>query len=357
MFAPLVTILVKKSREIALAAALAAAVARGGEETFAWGVNGHPLSQAAYFDVSLSAQLGLVCDLEAGWYRIDLGEGSFAALTSRLDELLTAAAGRRVRLLPVLIPSLGAAAAGAEPEAVRAGAFAFARMVAARYRGRITHWELGNELDAVALLRRGDTTRAGTAWTWGDPDGSREEDYDDRRYGRAMAEIRGLAEGIKAADPQATTVVGTAGWLHYGFIARLVNEDRVPFDVLAWHWYSEMGDMTRVQGKLDLLARLARFGKPLWLTETNRRDGSLGGREGEEARYISADLARLRADPRVGGIFAYELLDEPYFGESGESHYGLAEVERGPDGRWAVGRRKPAFLSFRALAAADQAPR
>ena len=241
-------------------------------------------------------------------------------------------------------------ARGAEPETVRAGAFVFARRVAERYRGRVTHWELGNELDAVALLRRGDTTQGGRTWSWGDPDGSRPEDYEERRYRRALAEVRGLAEGVRSADPGAATVVGTAGWLHYGFVERLVGQDRVAFDVLAWHWYSEMGDMTRVQGKLDLVGRLARFGKPLWLTEINRRDGSRGGREAEEAGYLSTALAGLRANPAVRGLFVYELLDEPYFGEGGESRYGLAEIARGPDGRWAVARRKPAFLALQSLA-------
>jgi hypothetical protein len=340
---------VKKTRELLFAALSTLAAAAADGEKFAWGVNGHPLSQSGYFDIALSRQADLVAELGAGWYRVDLGEGAFAAGTARFDELLTIAEGRRLRLLPVLLPA--GADPKAPPEAVRAAAAAYGRLVAGRYKGRISHWELGNELDAVALLHRGDTTRAGATWRWGDPDGSRPEDYEEGRYRRARAEIEGLAEGVKAADPGALTVVGTAGWLHYGFIERLAGEDRVPFDILAWHWYSEMGDMTRVKGRLDLVAYLARFGKPLWLTEINRRDGSRGGREREEADFISVSVARLRAHPGVRGVFIYELLDEPYFGASGESAYGLVGLARGPEGRWAVGRPKPAFLALQSLIA------
>jgi hypothetical protein len=107
-----------------------------------------------------------------------------------------------------------------------------------------------------------------------------------------------------------------------------------------------MGDMTRVQGSLDLVKYLQRFGKPLWLTEVGRRGGSAGGGDLELADYMNHDLAKLAANPGVGALFVYELLDEPYFGEGGESHYGLVALGRGPSGNWVVTGRKPAFGAF-----------
>lgn len=353
MFAPRFIFFVKNSLlffSLEIAAPGAGAAERGG---FQWGVNGHPLSQSAYFDVPLADQVALVSGLGAGWYRVDLSPEEFLAGTARFDELLTDAEHANIRLLPVLLPSDGGK--GAPFAGVRGAAAAFARAVAGRYRGRITHWELGNELDVAALLRKGDTTRDGTTWQWGDPDGSSPADYEETRYQTARAEILGLQEGVREADPKAVTIVNTAGWLHYGFIERLVDEDHVPFDILAWHWYSEMGDMTLVQGRLDLVGYLRRFGKPVWVTEIDRRGGSAGGGDAEQARFVVRDVARLGANPGIGALFLYELLDEPYFGAGGESHCGLVEVARGKAGKWEVSRRKPAYDAFRSVIEAQGA--
>jgi hypothetical protein len=308
-----------------------------------WGINGHPFSQSGYFDVSLEDQVRLVSASGATWYRVDVDTGNFLANTARLDELLKISERYGVQLLPVLIDAPGARGTEGTPAQIRSSAEQFARSVVDRYKGRISHWELSNELDDYALIRKGDVTRAGKHWDWGDPEGSHPDDFEEGRYQRAKAEILGLGDGVRAADPSAKTIVDTAGWLHYGFVERLAVEDHVPFDILSWHWYSEMGDMTRVQGSLDLVTYLQRFGKPLWLTEVGRRGGSAGGRDRELADYMTHDIARLAANPSVGALFIYELLDEPYFGEAGESHYGLVTLGRGPLGHWVVTGMKPAF--------------
>lgn len=152
------------------------------------------------------------------------------------------------------------------------------------------------------MIHRGEKARDGKIWKWGDPAGNRPEDYEESRYRKAKAEIQGLYEGVKAADPGTTTVVDTGGWLHYGFVERLVNEDHVPFDILAWHWYSAMGDMTHVQGKLDLVARLAGYGKPLWITEINRQGGSMNGGEREQADYVGKATAQVRQSGYRGAV-------------------------------------------------------
>jgi len=320
-------------------------------EPFHWGVNGHPLNQAAYLDVSLAAQLGLVAELGASWYRCDVDASAFQSDPARFDALVHAAEKQKIHLLPILLPSPDCESEGVTPQQIRSAARAFAKIIVSRYKGRITHWELGNECDSYALIRRGEVTESGKRWIWdGDPDGSSPDDFDPRRCARAKAEILGLYEGVKAADPAALTVVNTAGWLHYGFVDRLVHEDPVvPFDILSWHWYSEMGDMTAVRGRLNLVKLLRRYGKPLWITETNRRDGSKGAKEAEEAAYIRAEITRLAANPGIDGLFIYELLDEPYFGEDGESDYGLVSVAPDHDGRWRIAGKKKAFAAYRAV--------
>ena len=315
---------------------------------FAWGVNGHPLTQVGYLDVPIPRQLDLVTVLSAGWYRFDCNAEGFRRNTARFDELLAEAERRHLHLLPVLFSSPSGRSESATPARIREAAHTFARDIAARYKGRITHWELSNELDTAAMIRKGETTRSGKLWVWGDADGSSPDDFHEDRYQKAKAEIAGLQEGVKAADPGAVTIIDTAGWLHYGFVERLVREDRVPFDVLAWHWYSEMGDITKVRGKLDLLNLLGGYGKPLWITEIDRRDGSRGGNAQEQASYLGQTAAQMAARPDVGAFFVYELLDEPYFGATNpESHYGLVELAQDAGGTWRVARKKAAFDAYR----------
>lgn len=319
-------------------------------QPFAWGVNGHPVSQEGYWQVPLTTQLDWVGELGAGWYRCDISASSFQANTARIDELLAEAEKRGLKLLPVLVPGAELTDEKTSPPQLQAAAAGFARAIASRYHGRITHWELGNELDLFALVRKGETTRGGQRWEWdGAPDGSSAEDYHQGRYERARAFIQGLQEGVKSADPAALTLVDTAGWLHHGFIERLVREDRVPFDILAWHWYSEMGDMTKVRGTLDLITLLKGYGKPLWITEINRRDGSKGGREQEAADYLAAAAKQLRKHPAVEAFFVYELLDEPYFGADGESDYGLVKISREGGSGWKGSGKKPAFEALREI--------
>lgn len=329
----------------------------GASETSPWGVNGHSFSQEAYWHVPVATQLDLVAELGATWYRFDLSQDGFVSNTERMDGVLAGAEQRGLRLLPVLVSEPGARDEKATVEQIRKAAFDFARQVAGRYKGRITHWELNNELDAYAMIRKGERCRSGRLWEWGDAEGSNPDDFHEARYQRAKAEILGLHEGVKAGDPDALTVVDTAGWLHYGFIERLVAEDRVPFDILAWHWYSECGEITNAAGRVNLVEYLKRFRKPLWITEINRRDGSKNGREQEQADYVGSVARQLRANPGIGAFFVYELLDEPYFGAGGESDYGLVTVAKDDAGMWQVKRRKPAFTAFKSAIEAAKSPR
>lgn len=297
----------------------------------------------------VAKQLDLVSELGVGWYRFDVPAdilNSQAGL-DRFDDLVNEAEHRKIRLLPVLFSSPGPGSKDVSLGQIHAAAFACAKGIVGRYKNKITHWELNNELDNYAMIKTGEKLRSGNLWRFGSPGGSDPEAFEEGRYQNAKAEILGLYEGVKAADPQALTIVNTGGWIHYGFIERLVNEDHVPFDILSWHWYSEMGDITKVNGSLNLVEFLKRYNKPLWITETNFRNGNR--KEKEQAEYVAKDVAKMGANAGIRGVFIYELLDEPYFGEdNGESHFGLVEIMPG-QGEWLVARKKPAFEAYKSL--------
>lgn len=317
-------------------------------KTFHWGVNGHPAVQEGYTDVPIAAQLDLVAQLGARWYRCDWYQASFDSDPGHYDSLVREARRRGIRILPVIVPTINCRT-DTTTEQIRAGCFEFAQAITARYRGRVTHWELDNELDLVALLRKGDSCPDGTVWAWDTPGGYDPYHYEETRYQRCRAELLGLGQGVKAADPQAHTLVNAAEWLHYGFFERLIREDKVPFDILAWHWYSEMGESTRAPGhKTNVHRKLLSYGKPIWITEISRRSGSMDDKEQEQAKYLASAARQFSKLPGVRALFAYELLDEPYLGaDDPESYHGLVQIVRGLDGRWRIRRHKDAFHAYR----------
>ena len=159
--------------------------------------------------------------------------------------------------------------------------------------------------------------------------------------------LRGLAEGIHEGDPEANRIIDCAGWLHFGFMDRLVD-DAVPFEIVSWHWYSEMGDITTPKesfsGNWDVLDKLKSWGKEVWLTEGNRRNGDMDA-QGQARAASSRPITQAREGGIVDAYFVYELLDEPYF-QGGEAHYGLVTFDK-RDGIWTVGERKPAFQAIK----------
>lgn len=332
-----------------LLALLAACACAGTEHPILWGVTGHPNAQEGYREVPIAAQLDLVKELGATWYRCDCSEGSFESGRADFEALLDEAGKRGLHILPILFPNVGATSEAA-PDVIREAAFRFGRRIAERYRGRVTHYELANERDSFALIHKGERDRAGKPWEWGDPNGDKAEQYEEGRYQKVKAEIIGLHEGIQAGDPAARTIVNSGGWLHYGFFERLIREDKVAFDILGWHWYSEMGELLRAHTGTNLHEILRGFGKPIWVTELNRRGGSLGGNAQAQSGYLFQSAQRAAALPGVEALFIYELFDEPYFGaENPESHYGLVELTQGDNPRWRIGARKEAFLTLQRL--------
>lgn len=311
----------------------------GETPAFILGVNGHPFVQEGYWNVPIDQQLGLVREL-GGWYRNDWNWGLDF---THSDALVTAAEAKGVKLLPILFPDVRGA--NGDLREIRRLAFEHGKAIASRYRGRITHYELSNELDCQAM----------TKWpNGGDRDGAARSDYDFHKYSERCELLRGLAEGILEGDPDAKRIIDCAGWLHFGFMDRLID-DAVPFEIVSWHWYSDMGDITQpiqsYSGKYDVLARLKSWGKEIWMTEYNRRNGDMDADEQAQADYLRDQITKLRQGGLVKAFFVYELLDEPYF-QGGEGHYGLVKLEQ-REGKWTVGAHKQAFDLIKQLAGAQ----
>jgi hypothetical protein len=317
-------------------------------QSFFWGVNGHPFTQEAYFNLPIVTQLDLISELGANGYRFDLPQ-SAENKTDRIQQLIVQANRRSIKLFPILFPIIRAPDSNVSPAQIRAASFLFAKNIVSRYRKEIHYWELDNELETYAAIKKGEKTRSNVVSVWGLTDGISPEEFEENRYQKVKAELLGLSEGVKAADKTAKTMIN-AGWLHYGFMERLINEDKVPFDIISWHWYSEMGDIRNVRGKINLLKLLKHYDKPLIITEINQRDATMGRNENEQAKYLKQALPSIVSNSGIKGLFIYELLDEPYLGKDNpESYYGLVEVIKNRSNKWQIKRRKKAFNVYKSI--------
>jgi uncharacterized protein DUF4214 len=316
----------------------------GASDQLNFGINGHPLTQSEYSNdsgVDYDTQMELVQTAGMRWYRFDYFFSDSAVDFTKMDELLQAAQRHGVQLLPGICssPSINSETT----TALYSKAYSVAFALVSRYKDSIHVWELGNERDNYSLYHLGDPWH-GSTYPWESSAGMRTTDYYPPRLATAEAIIHGLADGVRAADPDSLRIVNFA-WVHTGFLQNLEN-DGIPYDIVGSHWYSNvdlanqsgMGDMTcpgqnlpckQPQQFPNLFQNLQSitFGKPLWVTETNYWPivpNSVAFDLESEAEYLPGALQLWRDNPATYALqvaLVYELLDQPglpsIFGEQG----------------------------------------
>ncbi len=318
------------------ATALVAGLATGGPASarMLWGANGHPIT--AYPGIPIEDQIALLADLGMTTYRVNI---STADQADQLGAIIAAAAPHGIDILPVLTPAIDIE--GGSPETLRAEARAFAEALASRFGAQIPVWELGNELEVEALARPCETLDDGSQYPcdWGIASGTGALDYIGARWDKASAVLRGLSEGVRAQAPEARTAMGSAGWGHVGAFERMLA-DGLDWDISVWHLYGE--------DPAPAFEILARYDRPIWVTELNHPSGSQDGDQ-QQALGLRAMMARLEElAPRYGveAAHVYELLDEPYWAPSFEAVMGLYRLAPTPDS-WTLGEPKPAYGAAR----------
>jgi len=197
--------------------------------------------------------------------------------------------------------------------------------VARSLAGLVQYYGVGNEFENDAILH-GAT-------------GDKPSDYDNAKFIKARGSIRGMIEGIKRVDPAAKIVLCAFSWLHYGFSDMLFagtqpdgsgGHPTVQWDITAWHWYSDMHDITSAstdnttEKGIDVLQHLRDvYHKPIWITEFGARPDL---NEEAAAAYLVGHNALAgfvkNADKyNIQGAVIYELYDDYAYG--GDGDYGL----------------------------------
>jgi hypothetical protein len=281
--------------------------------TLKLGIVGHPMGDAPYVQTPATTQIKLIKGMGMTWYRVGFQTTSDGSITVPwlFNPLITAANAGGVHILPMLHPrtlDLNASQSTAYQAGKKLGAD-----FAAKYGQYFTYYDLGNDLELKVLLPN--TT------------GQSQADYDRTKFNVIAAYVKGMDEGIKSKDADAKTMV-SAGWLHYGFI-RMLDWYGVKFDVVAYHWYSEMEAIAPKAPYYipDITKKLASLfpNKPIWFTEFNLRYKDVSTHEADQNKFISNFIAKCKANPQVKVAIIYELFNEPQKSSELESNYGIVK--------------------------------
>lgn len=278
--------------------------------TLQLGINGHPFSDAPYTATDATKQIQLIKGMGMSWYRINVQSTSDGSITVPYlsNPLIKAAAAGNVKLLPMLYPRTLSYSVS-ESASYKAGKLLGSNF-AAKNGQYFTYYELGNDLDLKALL----PNKTGTS----------QAHYDRDKFNIIAAYLKGMDEGIKSKDPDAKTMI-SAGWLHYGFL-RMLEWYGVKFDVVAYHWYSEMEAIAPKAPYYisDITEKLHSLfpGKPIWITETNLRYKDVSTHEQDQNNFLSKFITKCKNNPKVKVLLIYELFDEPYKSTL-EGNYGI----------------------------------
>jgi len=333
----------------------------GNRDRASLGFTGHPLTQAVYSDagISFDDQTALVKNAGAEWYRFDVNAPSTGMDFAKMDLLVSRAQAHGVQLLPVLMPVIDRQHDDLATIYRKSHDAAF--NFVSRYKRSIHVWELSNEQDVYSLHKTGDP-----GWPHPTPNGDQLTDYDSQRYAIAVALLRGLADGVRAADSNALRVINFGGWLHTAFLQKIEN-DAIPYDIVGLHWYQGMGEMTcaghalpcpTMPQNFNVVQRVQTItdGKPIWVTETGHSPLSTNSAETNAAmreKYLVSSLQRYLASPQVypfQTIMIYELLDEPNLpAPVTETQMGTFSVAPPEAGKYALGPAKAEYQPVRNL--------
>ncbi|MCG1040167.1 glycoside hydrolase family protein [Mycetohabitans sp. B7] len=276
-----------------------------------YGIGGHVGQGGVYDKISYEAQLDHVKELGMTMYGHDVFN---YASTQKVLRIAKLAKKQCIDVFAVLTADLNAYVN--EDAAYRDG-LKLGTMVAMTLKGVVQYYQVGNEYENVSI-RRGH--------------GSHPDDYDNASFQKARGSILGMIDGIKAANPSATIVMCPPGWLHFGFLDMLYTGTqpdgsrghRIPqWDITAWHWYSDMGDITAARGVNVLRHLHETYRKPIWITELGVRPGAS---EQASAAYLVGPnalggLVENAKKYNIQNVTLYELFDDEAYG--GDGNYGL----------------------------------
>jgi len=302
-----------------------------------YGLCGHICQGGAYATASISRQIDYLNQLGVKIYRNDTWTQGGATL---LKTLAQAAAPSGIQLLAAMTPDWSTLSAEAQSYTV---GYAQGQMTAKTLAGLVKYYECGNEYE-IGIVSH---------------DGVYANQYDNTRFQIFRGLIRGMIDGVKSVDAHNVVLPASGSWLHFGFFDMLWNGTQpdgssghppVRWDVTAWHWYSDMGDITAANGAsgaYNVLRELQkRYGQPIWITEYGVRPNFGSGTQAASYLVGNDMLGGFAANAAQYGVactMMYELFDDSQAG--GDGNYGLIQYDSVT--------KKPAFSALQSFISAN----
>ncbi len=294
----------------------------GSNSGIMWGVNGHPGRAGTYAASNIATQMAKLNTLGARSYRMDLY--STGADMDLLAAVIAAAKAVNppIKVLPILIAvdnTAGFDALANETAAYNFG-FSFGNAYATRFKADVHVWECLNEIEGKVGVLTGE--------------GTYPSDYNQTNLVKCRGLVRGMFDGIKAADPTAKVGFGNSSGNSWG-VMDFIWDSGIHWDITMAHWYKGFFEATPWPLPLGTvnqpLRHKTKYGKPIWLTEMN---GVYPGTT-DKATMGSTTAARMAeydGYAKTYGIeaaFLYELYDEPAQA-GGEATFGLFDGSANP---------------------------
>lgn len=282
-----------------------------------WGVNGHITwnwtpNGTGYNPSSWANVISKMQDLGMKGFRNGLANDADATTFINFIDNYAKPAG--IVVTPVL---LGDWDPGGNPSNNESTAYTVGfnlGVIAARLKGRVPHYEVGNEVDSYAIIS-------------GAYNGTSPSHYDNRRFTLARGYIRGMIDGIRSVDNFTPIAMNGIAWLHTGFLDMLYNGTqpdgtsgypKVNWDITCAHWYTSNyapnDNPEYSQNGFNLLAHLASYGKPIHINEYGVNSDQYSNDETAiknalVGQYLMNKWYSTRATYNITHCAAYQLVD------------------------------------------------
>lgn len=307
----------------------------GGASNF-WGVNGHltwnwtPNAQG-YLKANWAQSCLRMLELGTKVYRNGYGwsEDASGNITGSdgntfVDFITNFAQPCGLKVSPVFLMTYNHASITNEVSAYN---FGFARAVeaATKLKGLVPWYEIANEIEVYALTGRG-------GWY---------ADYDTTKFNQLRGLLRGTVAGIKSVDT-VTPIMGPAGtWMHQAFHENLLQgkgpdgstgNPTLDWDLTAWHWYTnnyagndDIEILAGQSGGYNVLARMAGWGKPLYMTEIGAYNSPYADVEQDVSNALTGNFLmtrfwNTRNTYNIKHVSIYQLHDAASAGTPGTNN-------------------------------------